>query len=88
MPKQLLAKYTCSRCERDWFVDYVDGKSLKDPPSFEAVLLKDGELKPVKYEELCTTCSSSIENYLKSITLEREPGAKKKQEASSEGTDV
>jgi len=69
MPRRLMAKYSCSRCARTWFVDFEQGQELKDPPSFKMLLSLPGKQSvEVAYEELCRTCAKSISNYADSIS--------------------
>jgi hypothetical protein len=38
MPRQLMAKFNCSRCKREWFKEFKDGEKLHDPPSLSLCL--------------------------------------------------
>jgi formate dehydrogenase maturation protein FdhE len=86
MAKKLCVKYVCSRCEKMWFVDYVEGAAPPDPPRLAISYSRGEDLKLVEFNELCESCTSACEGYLKSITKEKEPGAKKKPDEASSVT--
>lgn len=78
MAKKLMVRYDCSRCERCWYVPHTEGVETAEPPRLEVTFMKDGTIKNVSYSELCESCTSAVEGYLKSIAKEREPRAKEK----------
>jgi len=92
MARKLMAKYECSRCTREWFVEFRKGHEPSDPASLKLAMeipIEGGdanELLEVDFNELCTSCVSTVRNHVASIAkkLEKSSPDRAKKEASTE----
>lgn len=90
MAKKLMIGYECSRCAREWFVEFKEGEKPPDPPSF-SMSMKTSPDDPgidVQFDELCKTCARSVSNYAASIAKQlkgKSPKRAKKKGPSEEG---
>jgi hypothetical protein len=83
--RKLMAHYECSRCTREWFLEFTQGQEPPDPASLELkMLLPDGEILEVEFEELCASCEKTTTGYVHNIAKQLahkspERGAKKEE---------
>ena len=88
MARKLMAQYACSRCKREWYVDFEEGQKLPDPPSFSMLMAGLGKAAGIKveYPELCSSCTKAVVNYATSISkhLRGKSPKRAKKEASED----
>lgn len=67
MGKQLVEKYVCDRCPRQWFDDPSDEEDTGVPDLKVEFHGKDGEVYDFEFETLCSSCQKTVENHVKAI---------------------
>lgn len=67
MPRKLTVEFTCDRCGRIWYVNYVEGEELPVAPSLKVHLEGPHMVQPVRevgFDVLCSTCFQTVVNYV------------------------
>ena len=88
-----MAQYECSRCTREWFVEFQKGQEPAEPANLRLAMEvplageDSSELVEVDFDELCSSCVSTVRNLVANIakTLEKSSPDRAKKEAPTEG---